>query len=39
MTNSDVIDLFGRVKTGTVVVVLPPNGTASIRSMVPPRRG
>jgi hypothetical protein len=25
MTNEDVIDLYKRVKTGTVVVVLAPN--------------
>jgi len=28
MTNSDVIDLFGRVKLGTTVVVLPPGRSA-----------
>jgi lipoprotein-anchoring transpeptidase ErfK/SrfK len=30
MTNSDVIDLFGRVSMGTTVVVLPPGRTAQI---------
>jgi lipoprotein-anchoring transpeptidase ErfK/SrfK len=30
MTNEDVIDLFGRVKQGAVVVVLPPGRSASI---------
>jgi lipoprotein-anchoring transpeptidase ErfK/SrfK len=25
MTNEDVIDLYNRVKVGTIVVVLPPN--------------
>jgi lipoprotein-anchoring transpeptidase ErfK/SrfK len=25
MTNEDVIDLYNRVKLGTIVVALPPN--------------
>jgi lipoprotein-anchoring transpeptidase ErfK/SrfK len=29
MTNTDVIDLFERVKTGTTVVVLPPGGRSA----------
>jgi lipoprotein-anchoring transpeptidase ErfK/SrfK len=29
MTNEDAIDLYGRVKVGTVVVVLPPTHSAS----------
>jgi lipoprotein-anchoring transpeptidase ErfK/SrfK len=37
MTNTDVIDLFDRVKTGAVVVVLPPNQSAS-SSLVGGRR-
>jgi lipoprotein-anchoring transpeptidase ErfK/SrfK len=28
MTNEDVIDLFGRVKQGATVVVLPPGRSA-----------
>ncbi|TAI60383.1 hypothetical protein CWO89_40980 [Bradyrhizobium sp. Leo170] len=39
MANSDVIDLFGRVKPGATVVVLPPAaGTAAIGPFSP-RRG
>lgn len=37
MTNTDVIDLFNRVKPGTHVVVLPPNSTTA--AVAPPRRG
>jgi len=35
MTNEDVIDLFGRVKQGAIVVVLPPGRSASIAPLVP----
>jgi lipoprotein-anchoring transpeptidase ErfK/SrfK len=37
MTNEDVIDLFGRVKQGATVVVLPPGRSASIASPAPRR--
>jgi lipoprotein-anchoring transpeptidase ErfK/SrfK len=37
MTNEDVIDLFGRVKQGAVVVVLPPTRSASMGPMTGPR--
>ena len=35
MTNEDVIDLFGRVKPGATVVVLPPGHSASIAPLAP----
>ena len=40
MTNEDVIDLYDRVKPGAIVVVLPPNQSASAdRPVVPGFRG
>ncbi|WP_249159204.1 L,D-transpeptidase [Bradyrhizobium jicamae] len=37
MTNNDVIDLFGRVKPGATVVVLPPGQSAAIERSFPSR--
>jgi len=37
MTNSDVIDLFGRVKPGATVVVLPPGQSAAVERSFPSR--
>jgi lipoprotein-anchoring transpeptidase ErfK/SrfK len=37
MTNEDVIDLFGRVQQGAVVVVLPPTRSASMGPITGPR--
>jgi lipoprotein-anchoring transpeptidase ErfK/SrfK len=37
MTNEDVIDLFGRVQQGAVVVVLPPTRSASVGPITGPR--
>jgi lipoprotein-anchoring transpeptidase ErfK/SrfK len=37
MTNEDVIDLYGRVKMGATVVVLPPGRNALMRPFASPR--
>src|SRR5882757_4913620 len=37
MTNEDVIDLYGRVQQGAVVVVLPPTRSASMGPITGPR--
>jgi lipoprotein-anchoring transpeptidase ErfK/SrfK len=39
MANADVIDLFGRVRQGATVVVLPPGGGTASAGPFSPRRG